>query len=194
MKSLSLLLVEDQVMFLDLLQSMLKTIRSIGRVGTACTLGDARDLCVVHDYDLIISDYMLPDGSAHDLIRDVHRLKPDQDFIILSALPVPEGVSENASPRVCWIDKNHTFYSLKERIDSLFGPRIKGHDDLPVSRLTGREREVLQLIGGGFTSKEIAGRLTLSVQTIETHRKSIAKKLGMSGAELVSYGTMFFRS
>ncbi|GAT34368.1 DNA-binding response regulator, NarL/FixJ family [Terrimicrobium sacchariphilum] len=193
MKSLSLLLVEDQVMFLDLLQSMLKTIRAIDRVGTACTLGDARDLCVTHDYDLIISDYMLPDGSAHDLIRDVHRLKPDQDFIILSALPVPEGISENGSPRVYWIDKNNTFHSLKDRIDSLFGSRVKG-DDLPVSRLTGREREVLQLIGGGFTSKEIAGRLALSVQTIETHRKSIAKKLGMSGAELVSYGTIFFRS
>ncbi|MBN8708925.1 MAG: hypothetical protein BGO12_19095 [Verrucomicrobia bacterium 61-8] len=193
MKSLSLLLVEDQLMFLDLLQSMLKTIRLIDRVVTACTLAEARDLCSHHEYDLIISDYMLPDGIAHDLIREVHRARPEQDFIILSALPIQEGISEGASPKVYWIDKNNTFHSLKGRIDSLFGPRTRG-DEVAMSRLTGREREVLQLIGGGFTSKEIAGRLTLSVQTIETHRKSIAKKLGMSGAELVSYGTIFFRS
>ncbi len=96
-----------------------------------------------------------PDGSAHDLIGDVHRLKPEQEFIILTALPVPEGGQGRGTSRVYWIDKNNTFHSLKGRIDSLFGQRLRG-DDLPASRLTTREREVLQLIGGGFTSKEIA--------------------------------------
>ncbi len=193
MKSVSLLLIEDQVMFLDLLQCMLKTIRVIDRIGTARTVAEARDLCAHNDYDLIISDYRLPDGSAHDVIREVQRMKPDQEFIILTALPIPEGSPGGGSSRVCWIDKNNTFHSLRGRIDSLFGQRVKG-DELAVSRLTGREREVLQLIGGGFTSKEIAARLTLSRANHRDPPQVHRQEARHVRAELVSYGTIFFRS
>ena len=52
--------------------------------------------------------------------------------------------------------------------------------------LSGRERQVLQLIGYGFTNREIAGRLRLSVKTVETFRARICDKLGLrSRAELV---------
>ena len=54
-----------------------------------------------------------------------------------------------------------------------------------LSCLTGREREVLGLLGQGDASKAIARRLGLSVGTVETHRRNIAAKLGISGAELI---------
>ncbi len=54
--------------------------------------------------------------------------------------------------------------------------------------LTQREQEVLNLIGQGKTSKQIAEMLNLSVFTVNNHRKHICKKLGLhSTAQLVAY-------
>jgi DNA-binding NarL/FixJ family response regulator len=63
------------------------------------------------------------------------------------------------------------------------------HDECPVFHLlTEREREVLQLISEGQSTKEIAARLDVSVKTIETHRRNIMAKLDLhSVAELTKY-------
>jgi two-component system response regulator NreC len=56
------------------------------------------------------------------------------------------------------------------------------------NRLSGREREVLQLIADGRTNREIAETLSLSVRTVERFRASIMNKLGLhSRTELVNY-------
>jgi DNA-binding CsgD family transcriptional regulator len=55
-------------------------------------------------------------------------------------------------------------------------------------RFTPREREILQLVGTGKTSREIAVSLKLSATTIASHRKSICRKLGIhSTAALIQY-------
>lgn len=72
---------------------------------------------------------------------------------------------------------------LKDLID------LASRDDLSVySILTSREREVLQRLAEGRTTKEIAFDLGISVKTVETHRQQISSKLGMSSvAELTKY-------
>jgi DNA-binding CsgD family transcriptional regulator len=61
---------------------------------------------------------------------------------------------------------------------------------LQMQALTPREHQVLQLIGNGLTSKEIAQRLNISHYTIGAHRRNICLKLGIhSSAELVSFET-----
>jgi DNA-binding NarL/FixJ family response regulator len=63
-------------------------------------------------------------------------------------------------------------------------PRAEGSFEL----LTPRQREVLQLIAEGLSTKEIAGRLDLSVKTVETHRTELMERLGIHGvAGLVRY-------
>jgi DNA-binding NarL/FixJ family response regulator len=58
----------------------------------------------------------------------------------------------------------------------------------PVDRLSDRELEVLQLLGKGFGTREIANELHLSVKTIETHRAHIKEKLGFKDAsEMVRF-------
>jgi DNA-binding NarL/FixJ family response regulator len=61
--------------------------------------------------------------------------------------------------------------------------------DSPVpSQLTGREREVLQLVAEGWSTKQIAEHLYVSVKTVETHRRQIMKKLEIySVADLTKY-------
>lgn len=62
-------------------------------------------------------------------------------------------------------------------------------------KFTAREVEILALIGEGKTSKEIAGLLQLSVQTVANHRKHICKKLGVhSTAELVHFAAVSLRN
>jgi DNA-binding NarL/FixJ family response regulator len=62
-----------------------------------------------------------------------------------------------------------------------------------VESLSDRELEVLELIGNGLGSREIAGRLQLSIKTIESHREHIKTKLGLVRAsELVSYAFNWF--
>jgi two-component system, NarL family, response regulator NreC len=59
---------------------------------------------------------------------------------------------------------------------------------MPYDRLTGREKEVLQHIAGGKTSKQVAEALSVSIHTISNHRKHICRKLGLhSTAELVAF-------
>ena len=58
----------------------------------------------------------------------------------------------------------------------------------PYDALTDREREVLQLIAGGHTNREVASMLTLSPNTVQTHRMHIMEKLGLSSrADLIAY-------
>lgn len=55
-------------------------------------------------------------------------------------------------------------------------------------KLTGRQREVLQLIAEGFSAKELANQLSISTKTAEFHRAAILRKLGLRGtAELIRY-------
>ena len=65
--------------------------------------------------------------------------------------------------------------------------RREGRED-SFELLTSREREVLQMIAEGNSNKEIAGKLYLSVLTVETHRKKIMDKVGLHGAaDLILY-------
>jgi DNA-binding NarL/FixJ family response regulator len=58
----------------------------------------------------------------------------------------------------------------------------------PLDLLTSREREVLQMIAEGQTNKEIAGKLNLSVYTVDAHRGKIMEKLNLhSSGELVRF-------
>jgi DNA-binding NarL/FixJ family response regulator len=63
-----------------------------------------------------------------------------------------------------------------------------GETSLPLERLTPREREILQLVAEGRTSKEIAAALNVSDKTVEAHRANLTNKLNLhSVAELVRY-------
>lgn len=71
--------------------------------------------------------------------------------------------------------------------DYVNGLRQRGLED-SYELLTGREREILQLLAEGKTNKDIANRFELSVYTVDTHRANIMQKLGLHGmAELILY-------
>jgi DNA-binding NarL/FixJ family response regulator len=86
------------------------------------------------------------------------------------------------------VTKGGSYFSpvvAKEIVSQLRAPK---RSDEPFSVLSGREREVLHLIAEGLSAKEIASQLEISTKTVEAHRTSLMRKLGVRKAtELVRY-------
>ena len=75
-----------------------------------------------------------------------------------------------------------------QEIVSLLFDEQKSNEQLKADGLSTREIEVLELIGKGHTSKLIAEKLFVSIHTVNSHRKSLLKKLNMtSPAQLIAY-------
>ena len=63
----------------------------------------------------------------------------------------------------------------------------------PLNELSNRELQVLNLVGRGQTTREVAENLNLSVKTVESHRQRIKKKLGLQTAsQLVQYAVNWY--
>jgi len=106
--------------------------------------------------------YLLKDSEDLDLIKAVKAIRDGGSFF---------------SPPVS-----------KVVLSGYLGDRADGEAEDGVARLTDREREVLQLIAEGKTNKEVAHALSVSVNTVETHRKHIMEKLDLHNtAELVRF-------
>jgi two-component system NarL family response regulator len=77
---------------------------------------------------------------------------------------------------------------LSSQFQAVESVRAGSDLELPVNRLTLREREILQLLAEGKSNKQVAETLRISSGTVETHRKKIIGKLQLhSAAELVRY-------
>ena len=106
--------------------------------------------------------YLLKDSEDLDLIKAVKAIRAGGSFF---------------SPPVS-----------KVVLSGYLGDKADGEAEDGVARLTDREREVLQLIAEGKTNKEVAHALSVSVNTVETHRKHIMEKLDLHNtAELVRF-------
>jgi DNA-binding NarL/FixJ family response regulator len=190
--------VEDQVMFLQLLVAMLRGHEALDVVGTALTVAEGRAVCLQQRPDLLILDLALPDGRGLEVAYTLLEVAPAARVIVLSGeassfvCPAPLRAMVHAV-----VDKTRAYGTLSQEIGEFCRQRLAGTGEatvmparsepglLPTRRLTQREDEVFALIGRGRSNREIAAQLHLSQRTVETHRKNIVAKLGVSGPELV---------
>jgi DNA-binding NarL/FixJ family response regulator len=186
--SLRCLIVEDQVMFLQLLCTMLQGLRGLEVVATATSCHDALLACRHHRPDILILDLALPDGDGLEVARFLQMQQPQARTLVLSAQAASFVCPEELEPMLVGVvDKTSTYETLQGVIESALVPQEPDapsrHPAMP--GLTPRQREIFQLIGRGLSNKAIAACTGLSLATVETHRKAIARRLGCSGAELV---------
>ena len=152
--------------------------------------------------DVVLLDVHLPGGGGQDVVSEVTRSHPQVRFLALSASDAPEDVIAvvRAGARG-YVTKTISGAELVDAIrrvaagDAVFSPRLAGFVldafattapegrpafDPELDQLTAREREVLRLIARGYTYKEIARELTISIRTVESHVSSVLHKLQLS--------------
>lgn len=157
--------------------------------------------------DLLIADMSLRGSSGIELIKNVKVLYPNLPILVLSmhdeniyaqrvlragakAYVMKQEAAERVMQAIRKILKGEIYVS--EKVGSqMLQQIVRGHsptESSPVDRLSDRELEVVQLIGRGRTTREIAKVLNVSIKTIESHRAHLKEKLDLKNAtELVQF-------
>ena len=152
------------------------------------TLSECRKALTENVPDIILTDIYFPDGDGTDFIVELKSKYPGLKIIILTRKTEPAVVkkclnngangyiSKNADSRTVLSGINKVFKG-KTFLCSETKTLIKSGKNDSV-RLSAREKELLTLIAQGYTSAEIAEKISLSVETIKTYRKNLIVKLG----------------
>jgi DNA-binding NarL/FixJ family response regulator len=153
--------------------------------------------------DIILLDLSMPTLNGIGAVRELSRVVPDSKVIILTMHTEEHYILEalRAGVKGC-VSKTqapeHLLQAIREvcRGGMYLSPSVSGvvvqgylaNTEAPYDPLTDRERQVLQLIAEGKTTKEVAVILGVSVKTAESHRSSLMSKLDVhSTAEVVRY-------
>jgi DNA-binding NarL/FixJ family response regulator len=159
--------------------------------------------------DIAILDISMPDLNGVDAAKRIRKGSPDTEVLILSVHYSDQLIREILEAGVRgYIVKSDSDRDLIIAVETLanhkpfFTPRAtevmltnfnegKTRTEPPETmrdRLTSREREIVQLLAEGKSSKEVASSLNISVKTAETHRANIMRKLQLhTVSELVRY-------
>ena len=170
---------------------------------------EAVALTAEHKPDVVVMDISMPELNGLEAVRRIRKEHPRTEVVVLtlhfSDQLVHEIVEAGARAYITKSDAdrdlvaavealaNHRSYFTAKASEMVLNKFRKGEPkpDAPReyrSRLTAREREIVQLLAEGRSSKEVAVALGISVKTAETHRANIMRKLELhSVSELVRY-------
>ncbi len=200
-------LVDDHKLFLAGVRSELGDVFEV--VGEAGDVAAAVEGVNATAPDVVLLDVHLPDGSGDQVIASTAETSPATRFLALSVSDAAEDViaviRAGARGYVTKTIGPQELIAAIRRIhegDAVFSPRLAGFVldafagepppaiDPEVDQLTPREAEVLRYIARGYTYKEAAAELHLSVRTVETHVSSVLRKLQLSNRrELTRWAT-----
>lgn len=184
-------------MIQQLLMGMLNQHPALQVVGSACSVAEGISACAELAPDLLILDIALPDGDGLSVARALAGRDPCARVIVLSSFAsTVERPPELRSQIVAILDKSRAYQDLIREVEALLPDGIlqQPAPPLDLSLLTPREREILELVGRGCSSRHIADQLIISQHTVETHRRNICSKLGLSGAALVHQASLLVQS
>jgi DNA-binding NarL/FixJ family response regulator len=181
---------DDHYMVVEGIRSLLEGEPDIELMGSASNAASCMAFLQKQEPDVLLLDISLPDGNGIDLCRDIRNLYPGVSILGLSTFNqasfIREMMDNGASG---YILKNATRKELTEAIHmasigktymafevakTLHAAEKSAAENVLLSR---REKEVLALLAHGLTNQEIAGKLFISPNTVDTYRKSLLSKL-----------------
>ena len=199
---IQILLADDHVMVRQGVRVLLER-AGMAVMGEASDGQEALEIAQEQPPDVAVLDIGMPRLNGLETARRLREACPQTKIIVLSAhTEDPYVLEAMQAGAVGYVLKTQPTLDLVQAIRHVLqggmyvSPQVSrtvvtaylGHADLPPDPLTSREREVLQLIAEGETTKEIAWRLELSVKTVESHRSRLMHKLGIhETATLVRY-------
>ena len=208
MREIRVLLAEDHTIVRKGLRSLLDSEADIEVIGEAEDGRQAVEMVGELMPDVVLMDITMPSLNGFEATRQIKQRFPDVKVLVLTMHANEEYVFQilragasgyvvkKAAPTelvsaIQAVHRSESFLSpsisrtvIEEYIQQAEAmSRQDGYE-----RLTPREREVLQLVAEGHSSREIAEVLSVSVKTVETHRANLMDKLGLhSVAELTQY-------
>lgn len=174
--------------------------RHVSIVGEGEDVETAVKAIVETEPDVVLLDVHLPGGGGAEVIKQVLPVKPEVKFLALSVSDAAQDVIGviRAGARG-YVTKSISSEDLIEGMarvaagDAVFSPRLAGfvldafngaidiaQVDEELDKLSAREREVMKLIARGYSYKEVAKELFISIKTVETHVSSVLRKLQLS--------------
>jgi DNA-binding NarL/FixJ family response regulator len=171
---------------------------SVDVVGEAADVDEAVRVILETAPDVVLLDVHLPGGDGRAVLDACLPQLPGTRFLALSVSDAPEDVvSVVRGGARGYVTKAISGAELRESVqriavgDAVFSPRLAGfvldafaggaaEQDDEIDRLTPREREVMRLIARGYTYREVASELVLSIKTVETHVSAVLRKLQLS--------------
>ncbi|MFA5262568.1 MAG: response regulator transcription factor [Opitutaceae bacterium] len=203
MPETKIVIVEDHTLVRDLLRDVIALQPNLKVVGLAGTVKEGIAICLKLQPDLLVADWMLPDGTGLELIRSIRYRLPNMRILMLTANE-QEGIVKDAATMGVqgFVTKRQTMPVLRDAILSVAAGNLyycptssrilldalKDEKESPSSPLTAREWEVLRAIACGLSTKEMAKKLNLSPKTVANHLTGLKEKLGIQEpAGLVLY-------
>jgi DNA-binding NarL/FixJ family response regulator len=208
LNNLRILIADDH----EIVRRGLKSVLSSRRGWTVCaeapTGREAVALAADHRPDIVVMDIAMPGLNGLEATRRIRKALPKTQVIILSLhysdQLVREVIDSGARSYLLKTDASNDLINAVEAlannrsfftsgaaqilIDGFCKPASATQAPLMRKSLSAREREIVQLLAEGNSSKEVAVALGISVKTAETHRANIMRKLEMhSVSELVRY-------
>jgi DNA-binding NarL/FixJ family response regulator len=204
-KRLRLLLVDDHVVVREGLRALLASDPRFEIVGEAAEGDGAISAAHALNPDVVVMDVSLPGMNGVQATRQLKLVQPEVRVVALT-------VHEEGGYLRSLLDAGASGYVLKRSAASelvralhvvgdggtyldpgmagqLVGKLVRNAPHAgPAPGLSDREREVVRLVARGYSNKEIAAKLEVSVKTVETYRYRAVEKLGLRGrADLVRY-------
>ena len=194
-RSVDVLLADDHVLIRAGIRALLEGMGGVHVVAEASDGREAIALVARHRPDIVLMDIVMKGMNGLEATAQITRDHPNCRVVILSVNSAEEYVLRAMRAGAAgYLLKDSATHELRLAIDavmngqSYLSPPISrqvidqyvrrvGSDTMPSEALTTRQREILQLISEGRSTKEIAHQLHLSVKTVESHRARIMERL-----------------
>ena len=192
--TIKVIVVDDHQLFIDGIKAILSKdigIEEVGHANNGFELLKTLENGLIAD--VVMMDIRMPVMDGIMTTRVLKKEYPDIAVLVLSMYNQEEDLEEmSLAGAKGYLVKNagkaemikavHTVYNKREFVSEELRAKHNASSTSPNQkfRLTRREKEILELIAKGRTSLQIAKSLSISKMTVDTHRKNIHKKLGIS--------------
>lgn len=196
MSKVRIVIADDHKLFRMGLRQLIERHPEVAIIGEAATGLEAISIAKEHTPDVVLMDVSMPELNGIEAARRLHEELPEVRVVIVSMHSDRRYVLEalragvrgyllkDSSPEEIFraiqkVMSNQVYLSPQINEQVIAGFVQQGNSTAPSAFdiLSGREREVLQLLAEGKSTKQIADLLNLSAKTVETHRMHIMDKL-----------------
>ena len=195
--TIRVVLADDHTLVRSGIRALLDKIEGVQVIAEAGDGRDALKLIEAKRPDVALMDITMPGLNGIETTAEIKRRFPETRVLILSVHSTGDFVSQALRAGASgYLPKDATLMELEfalrtvVRGETFLSPRVSGDlidrfvrsagvDKSPLELLTPRQREILQLIAEGHSTKQIALRLNVSIKTVESHRALLMERLGI---------------